>query len=67
MTGEALKERKRKHAAGINKAVPLLCRADEVHSLCGIAPLNSGETESVAIRRLSTLSDGDKVVAEALK
>ena len=67
MTGEALKERKRKHAAGINKVVPLLCRAGEVHSLRGIAPLNPSEAESVAIRRLSTLSDGDKVVAEALK
>ena len=67
MTGEALKERKRKHTAGTNKAVSLLCRADEVHSLRGIAPLNPSETESVAIRRLSALSDGDKVVAEALR
>ena len=67
MAGEALKERKRKHAAGINKAVSLLCRADEVHSLRGIAPLNPGDAESVVIRRLSALPDGDKVVAEALK
>lgn len=38
-------------------AVSLLCRADEVHSLCGIAPLISDETESVAIRRLFVRKD----------
>ena len=52
---------------GISGENRLLCRADEVHSLRGIAPLNSSEAESVAIRRLSALSDGDKVIAEALK
>ena len=52
---------------GISGENRLLCRADEVHSLRGIAPLNPSDAESVAIRRLSALPDGDKVVAEALK
>jgi len=41
--------------------------ADEVHSLRGIAPLNPGEAESVAIHRLFVQKGRDKVVAEALK
>ena len=64
---KALKGRKRKHAVGISGENRLLCRADEVHSLRGIAPLFSSETESVAIRRLFVRKDGDKVVAEALE
>ena len=52
---------------GISGENRLLCRAEEVHSLRGIAPLNPGDAESVAIHRLSALPDGDKVVAEALK
>ena len=67
MTQEALNERKRKHTAGISGENRLPCRAGEVHSLRGIAPLNPGDAESVAMRRLSALPDGDKVVAEALK
>ena len=54
-------------AVGNFQAVPLLCRADEVHAFRGIAPLNPGDAESVVIRRLFVHKDGDKVSAEALK